>query len=203
MVEKKRLLEFAGLVKGFGIHWTCQLRPTKEFDLETMKTLKRAGLDMIVWGVESGCDRILRLMRKGTNKKDIAKVLNDSHEAGIKNACFVILGFPTETKDEFVETMAFLKDCSESIDLVLTSVFGLQRGSFVFEHPEEFKITKILTEERTVLEPSIRYEVSEGLTNDQANVFRRRYKRTIDKLNKYPKEMNFFREHMLYLASES
>ena len=199
MVSRKRLLDIAGIFKPLGVSWTCQLKPTKDFDEKTLKTLRESGLKIIIWGVESGCDRILSLMKKGTNKKDIAAVLQASHAAGIKNMVYIMFGFPTETKEEFLETITFLKDNEANIDLVSTSVFGLQKGAPVFDKPSDFGITDIMEEKRTVLEPSITYKVSSGLSQEDALKLRGRYKRTLEHINKYPKLMNFFREHMLCL----
>ena len=62
-----------------------------------------------MWGVESGNDRVLELINKGTNVKDIEKVLEDSHNVGIKNIAYILFGFPTEIKEEFLDTIEFLK----------------------------------------------------------------------------------------------
>ncbi len=197
MITKKRLLEIAESVKPLNVSWTCQLKPTKELDYETLKALRESGLKIIIWGVESGSDRILKLMNKGTNIKDISHVLKDSKRAGIVNITYIIFGFPTETKEEFMETMDFLKNNSESIDLVSSSVFGLQAGSDIYKNPAKYKITKIIEEQRTMLDPKVTYEVSEGLTQEQATKLKGKYRKAIERINKHPKTMNYFREHML------
>ncbi len=200
MIHKKRLLELAEIFKSVGAKWTVQLRPTKEFDYETLKTLHESGLSIIMWGVEAASNRVLDLINKGTNKDDVQQVLIDSHKAGIKNVAYIIFGFPTETKEEALATIEFLTANSESIDLVSTSIFGLHQGTKIYAHPEKFGITKIIEEKRTVLEPKVSYEVSSGLTQEQASKIRNNYKRTLEKINKYPKNMNFFREHMFVLV---
>jgi radical SAM superfamily enzyme YgiQ (UPF0313 family) len=199
MIPKKRLLEIAKIFAPLNIRWTCQLRPTKELDYETLKTLHDSGLAMLMWGVESGNDRILGLIRKGTNVHDIERVLSDSSKAGIKNTAYMIFGFPSETKQEFLQTIDFLKKNSENIDLVSTSVFGLQKGTPIFCHPKEYGIKKIELQERTMLEPKIMYELENGLTSEQASILRKKFRLTLEKIDKYPKLMNFFREHMLCL----
>lgn len=199
MIPTKRLLEIAEAFKPLNIYWTCQLKPTKDLDYETLKKLKESGLRLVMWGVESGNDRILTLMRKGTNKKDIEQVLQGSHDVGIKNNVYILLGFPTETKDEFLETIEFLKKNERNIDLVSASVFGLQKNTEIYNHPDMFGITNIIEEERTILNPKISYELREGLTQEEANKLRNRYKKTIEHINKYPKTMSFFREHMFCL----
>lgn len=199
MIPVKMLLKIAETVKPLGIHWTCQLRPTKDLDEAVLKKLKESGLVFVMWGVESGNDRVLNLMNKGTNKHDISSVLKNSHNAGIKNVVYTMLGFPTEIKEEFLETIDFLKDNEKNIDLVSFSVFGLQKNVFIYNNPEKFGIKKIIEKKRTVLGHSISYEMDEKLkclSQKDANDLRNRYKKTIEKINKYPKTMNFFREHM-------
>ncbi len=199
MIPVKMLLKIANTVTPLNIHWACQLRPTRELNA-VLKTLRESGLVLIMWGVESGNDRVLKLINKGTNKHDIKGVLGNSHNAGIKNIVYMIAGFPTETREEFLETIDFLKNNEKNIDLVSFSVFGLQKNTFIYRNPEKFGIRKITEEERTVLEPKISYETSKGLSQKEANKLRDNYKKTIEKINKYPKTMNFFREHMLCMV---
>jgi len=196
MIPTKRLLEIAEMIKPLDVKWTCQLRPTKDLTYDILKKLKESGLVFIMWGVESGNNRILKLINKGTNKEDIQAVLENSHKAGIKNMTYILFGFPTETKEEFLDTINFLKTNEKHIDLITTSIFGLQKGTKIYNNPEKYKIT-IKEEERTLLEPKITYKASEGLTQKQASELRNKYKNTIEQINKFPRSMNFFREHML------
>jgi hypothetical protein len=71
----------------------------------------------------------------------------------------------------------------------------------IYKNPILFGIKKITEEKRTMLEPKITFEVSHGLTTQHATDLRRKYKKTLDALSKYPRTMNFFREHMLWLSS--
>ena len=196
-ISKKRLLALAEMLKPLKITWTCQLRPTKDLDKKTLDVLYDSGLKMVIWGVESGNDRILKLMKKGTNVKDLTKVLKDSKEAKIKNVLYIMFGFPTETKEEFLDTINLLKENNDDIDLISTSIFGLQTGTPIYMNPKEFQITKINEQKRTVLDPKITYEIKEGLSQKEAETLRKNYKKTIDNINKFPKTMNFFREHLL------
>ncbi|MBW2963873.1 radical SAM protein [Candidatus Woesearchaeota archaeon] len=199
MLHRKRLLNLAEALKPLNVKWMCQLKPTADLDGETLKILEESGLRMVLWGVESASDRILTLMNKGTNSADITKVLKDSHDAGIVNVLFIMLGFPTETKEEAKHTLDWLEQNKEAIDLISTSIFGLQKNTPIYNDPERFGITKILEEKRTVLDNKITYEVSSGMTSDEANRFRSHNIRRIDRMNRYPRTMNFFREHMLGL----
>jgi len=200
MISKKRLLEIASMVHGLDVTWTCQLRPTKDLDLETLKLLYNSGLRMVIWGVESGCDRVLKLMRKGTNSKDIKKVLQSAKSVGIKNVLYIMFGFPTETKEEFLETVDFLKDNSSNIDLISSSIFGLQKGSPVYADPTKYGIVSVKEKLRTVLDPKISYSVNSGLSSAEAVKLKKEHRGTLRQINKYPSSMNFFREHLLNLC---
>ena len=86
MVKKDRLIEVSKMFSELGIEWMCQLKPSFEWDYETLNLLKKRGLKVVIWGVESGNDRVLKLMRKGTNVDDVRRVLESSKKVGILNA---------------------------------------------------------------------------------------------------------------------
>jgi radical SAM superfamily enzyme YgiQ (UPF0313 family) len=197
MIHKKRLLQLAELFKPLKISWICQLKPTKDLDYQTLKTLKESGLKNIIWGVESGNDEILKKMSKGTSVNDIKTVLENSHKAKIINVLYIMFGFPTETKEQFLDTINFLKENQDNIDLISTSIFGLEKNTKIYQNPSEYKIVKIVETERTFLPKKISYEIKEGLTQEEAKLLRKKYKKTLENINKFPKEMNFFREHLI------
>ncbi len=199
MIYKKRLLEIAKILKPLKISWMCQLKPHKDLDEKTLKTLKESGLKAIIWGIESGNNRVLKLMKKGTNVEDNEKVLKLSKKTGIKNIIYIMFGFPTETKEEFIDTIRFIEHNKENIDLVSTSIFGLQKNTDIYNNPKKYFITKIIETKRTILEPKIKYKVSKGLSQKEAIALRKKHKKTIENINRFPKTMNFFREHMLCL----
>ena len=198
MIHSKRLLDLAVLFKKHGVKWACQLKPTKDFSKQVLQELKESGLKFVMWGVESGSNRVLNLMSKATNKQDVALVLKNSKESGIINTVYIMFGFPSETKEEFLETLNFLKDNEKNIDLVLSSVFGLQRGTKVFRNYADFSITKIFNEKRTLLDDKISFTVAKGLSASEASKLRKSHLGFLDKINKFPRKTNFFREHMFF-----
>ncbi len=171
--------------------WWAQLRPSKEL-VDVLPDLR--GLKSIAWGVESGSQRVLDMMDKGTNIRDIEHVLSVSRQAGIINTVFIMFGFPGETEEDFFKTIEFLKRNSHNIDLVSTSVFGLQKGSIVYENPEKYGIRNIREEKRTILGDKITFERSYDVRK-----MKRSYKKTIESINKFPKVYNYFKEQTLLL----
>ena len=199
MIHKQRLLQIAEIMKELEIEWMCQLKPDNNWDKETLKKLYSSGLRVIIWGVESASNRILNLMKKGTNIIDIEIVLKHSKDAKIKNVIYMLFGFPTETEDEFLESVKFLEKNTNNIDLVSPSTFGLQVGTEIYNNPKAFGITNITKKKRTILAPTISYELSSGLSQEEAEKLKKKYKTRINGVNKVPKWMNLFREHMLFL----
>jgi radical SAM superfamily enzyme YgiQ (UPF0313 family) len=139
---------------------------------------------------------MLDKMKKGTYVKDIPVVLDASKKAGIKNIAYILFGFPSETKEEFMETINLLKANEGSIDLVSTTVFGLQKGSKVFEHPEEYGLTVEL-EPRTLLDDKISYKADEGLQREDVRTLRRRNIQAIKRIDKMPRVFNYMKEQAI------
>src|SRR3989344_6922171 len=130
---------------------------------------------------------------------DISKVLKESHEVKIKNLVFIIIGFPTETKEELMDSIHFVEKNFNYIDLISTSRFGLQRGSKVFMFPEKYGITEITEKPRTILDEQILYKVSSGMTQEEVKKYHHRYLRSFVKINKIPKVYNYFKEQTIFL----
>jgi len=196
MLSKERLLAFAKICKSLDVEWACQLRPTSDL-LGISQTLYEGGLRSVSWGVESGSQRILDLMKKGTDIENVPQVLEESHAAGIQNILYIMFAFPTETQEEFMQSITFLEKNTKNIDLICTSIFGLQRGAKAFESPEEYGIIEIKEDTRTVLEGRVTYQIQQGLSNEEARVLQKKYQKRIDSINKIPKVFKCSREQVL------
>ncbi len=196
LIPTPRLMKIAEMIAPLSITWAAQLRPTKDL-LGRFDVLYESGARAIFWGVESGSGRVLRLMRKGTAPGDVAAVLKESHEAGIRNTLFIMFGFPGETKQEFLETIEFLKENQEYIDLISTSNFGLQKASYVYEHQEEFGIKAVEGSGRSVLSGTITYTSDSGMGREEARRLKSRHMASIKKIEKLPRVMNYFKEQVM------
>ena len=74
-------------------------------DEEFSQSLKETNCKEIFFGIESGSDRILSLMKKGFTASDIIKAISMLTRAGVDPSASIIIGYPTETKSEYLETM--------------------------------------------------------------------------------------------------
>lgn len=187
MIPLRRLKEISARITP-GTRWWAQLRPSRDLVPE-LRNIR--GLRSVAWGVESGSQRMLNRMRKGTKVEDIAAVLKEAKRLGIINTVYIMSGFPGETKEDFEKTIGFLRENDPYIDLVSTSFFGLQKGSYAYEHPEEFGIS-IDAKERTYLDEAISFTPAQ-------EDYRKRYRKTIERINKIPKEYMYMKEQTLLL----
>lgn len=121
----KRLSELCDRIIDSGIKfdWVSYAMVRKEMDLRLLQKMKRAGCHTLIYGVESGSDRVLKKMKKRYTVRDAARTLRLTHEAGICANINIIVGFPGETEDDFNLTVDFIRQNKSYIDEV-TNVSG-------------------------------------------------------------------------------
>jgi anaerobic magnesium-protoporphyrin IX monomethyl ester cyclase len=85
------------------MRWLCNARVT--LDYETMRLMKKAGCHLIIPGVESCDDGILKRIRKGTSAEQIEQYMKNAKKAGLKvHACYMA-GNPGETEETLKKTL--------------------------------------------------------------------------------------------------
>lgn len=83
-------------------------------DREVYKKMKKAGVQRIFYGLESGNQEILDFYNKGTTIDQIRKSINLAHEMDIFTTGSFIFGAPNETKEQIEETIKL--GCSLPLD---------------------------------------------------------------------------------------
>lgn len=76
---------------------------------DTVSALRRAGCAEVWMGVESGSQKILDAMDKGTRVEQIAKARHNLHEQGIRACYFLQFGYPGETWEDIQKTAAVIR----------------------------------------------------------------------------------------------
>ncbi|MHA2087603.1 MAG: radical SAM protein [Promethearchaeota archaeon] len=84
---------------------------------EELITLAEAGLDIVYMGLESGSNKVLRLMKKGTNAESFIKAGKRILNAGINLSLYVILGLGGQklSEDHVKETARVLTEINPTI----------------------------------------------------------------------------------------
>ncbi len=78
---------------------------------EDVESLARAGCDIVWMGAESGSQRILNAMDKGTKVEQIYEATRRLHAAGIRVGFFLQFGYPGETREDIEATLQMVRDC--------------------------------------------------------------------------------------------
>lgn len=131
------------LKSGLKIQWVAKAAFHNGMDLELLKKMRRAGCRSLAYGVESGSPRVLSHMRKNMDLALAEKVIRDTFLAGIEADCFFLIGYPTETEEDFSMTLDFIKQNSKYIHS-FAQVTGchIEEDSFLGRHLEENGISR-------------------------------------------------------------
>ena len=138
-LDKKRTIRLCQEIinNGLDIEWICEAQ-TKTFTREVLEIMKAAGCKRVKLGIESGNDRILKLMKKGTSRQEIRTVVDLIKEVGIDLTIYILIGMPTETRAEMLETYSFVEELDPSY--ISLSVASPQYGTELFEMMREMNI---------------------------------------------------------------
>jgi anaerobic magnesium-protoporphyrin IX monomethyl ester cyclase len=77
---------------------------------KTIPALARAGAKIVWVGAESGSQKILDAMDKGTRVEQIYEATRQLHAHGVKVAFFLQFGYPGETRDDIELTLRMVRD---------------------------------------------------------------------------------------------
>ncbi|KYK32362.1 MAG: hypothetical protein AYK18_16060 [Theionarchaea archaeon DG-70] len=200
MIHPNRFSQLSSEITKEGLNIRCysEAKPTKEFTADHFKNMYTAGVRALLWGVESGTQRILDLIDKGTNIRDIEQVLKKSCEAGIWNMIFMIIGYPTQTEQEVNQDITFLQKNEPYIYTFAKSLFQLEVGSRICENPEQFRIARV-EKNPDPFSSICWYAVSEGLLNKEAALIYGNHPE-LSNLSKISPHFGKLRDHMLLFA---
>ncbi len=79
-------------------------------DEELILKLKQAGTHVIFYAIESASPRIQKNIRKNLNLDRARQIIARTIQEGIITCGYFMLGFPTETKEEMLQTIRFAKE---------------------------------------------------------------------------------------------
>lgn len=83
--------------------WSCQAR-VNHGDMELLRAMRKSGCVQIDYGVESGSQKVLNALRKGTTPKMIREKFKMTRDAGIRTGASHIIGGPGETWEDLQMT---------------------------------------------------------------------------------------------------
>jgi hypothetical protein len=134
-LKPERLSDLVASIERMSLdmRWLTFARPEARFaDSQFTRKLYKSGCRLLMFGIESGSQRVLRSMRKGTNFQHFRPILESCRKANIAVRLDFMLGFPGETKEDAQATFEFLQANKDVIDTpfssISTGVFELREG---------------------------------------------------------------------------
>jgi len=94
--------------EGLGLRWECLAR----VDLlkpDLLKRMREVGLERVYVGVESGSQKMLDLMNRGTRLAQVERTAEALRREGIRQFWFLMLGYPGETLEDIEQTLQLFR----------------------------------------------------------------------------------------------
>ncbi|TAN45334.1 MAG: radical SAM protein [Nitrospirae bacterium] len=107
-----------------------------QVDKPLLKAFKDAGCWAILFGAESGVQKNLNALKKGTTVEQIRRAVRDAKEAGLKVLTPFIFGIPGETYAEALETIEFA--CEINPDIANFHCLTPFPGSELYDNVEKY-----------------------------------------------------------------
>lgn len=141
-LEKEKIIKLCQLIikNNIKINWKCETR-VNLVDQGLLNLMKKAGCYMICYGIESGNQKILNILKKGITLEQIRKAVAITKKAKIKILGYFMIGIPEETEKNIQETIRFAKELNP--DYAQFSIATAYPGTELYQIAEkQGKITK-------------------------------------------------------------
>ena len=102
------------LRRNAAISWWGNIRFEKSFTPEVCRLLARSGCIAVSGGLEVASDRLLALMKKGVSVAQVARVTRAFSDAGILVHAYLMYGFPTQTLQETIDSLEYVRQMFEN-----------------------------------------------------------------------------------------
>jgi radical SAM superfamily enzyme YgiQ (UPF0313 family) len=94
-------------------------RNKKQQSPEFYDMMAAAGLDLVSIGIESGSESVRTHMKKHFDNESLYYTLDQLKRVGIKFVPLMMVGYPTETEEDFIETLKFIDRLPEYEDVIV------------------------------------------------------------------------------------
>ena len=150
------------------ISWWGNIRFEKTFTPDLAELLAKSGCIAMSGGLEVASDRLLNLMKKGVTVEQVARVTKGFSDAGILVHAYLMYGFPTQTVQETVDALEYVRQLFENgcIQSGFFHRFTCTVHSPVGKNPEEYGITLIPLPPVSFAKNDIAFNGPSGIDHD-------------------------------------
>lgn len=148
-LDHKRLTRICNGLKVSGLKWRCFVH-ANTINQDILKKMHDSGCVEVGMGVESGSNRILKIINKNITIDKVKKAIKMCHEAGLRIKTFMIIGLPGEDENSVMETYRFLKeskpddfDISIYTPFPMTDIWSNKSGYDINFNPDNLDYSKM------------------------------------------------------------
>lgn len=133
-------------LKDFSYNGMFIVRDKNSHKEELFKAMKEAGCESLQIGVETGSDRVRFEMNKKFTNADLDYHLEMCNKYGIRNSLLMFTGYPTETREDFEESLQLLERYQKYLinDTVImvkhSGPFSMLKGTPIYEESHNMGI---------------------------------------------------------------
>ena len=120
--------------EGLKLNWICEAR-ADYLDKELVSLMVEAGCVRIKLGIESGSDRILKMINKGFTTQMVRRGVGIIKECQLPLTVYLMVGIPGETNEDLRRTIELAKELDA--DYYSLSVLAPYYGTQIWKELEE------------------------------------------------------------------
>ena len=128
-VDKQRTIDICNEIIKRKLKFSWDIRARVDtVNEEILKLLKKAGCERIHYGVEGGTEKILKVLNKGITLEKALEIFSLTKKMGIETLAYFMIGSPTETTEDVLETIRFAKKLNpDFVQITLLTPFPATR----------------------------------------------------------------------------
>jgi anaerobic magnesium-protoporphyrin IX monomethyl ester cyclase len=191
--NKNRIYDFCRKLKQekVNIFWECNAN-LHTLDRDMLVEMRSAGCIAIKIGIESGSDRIHKIINKKLNNKFIMSRIKIFDGTDIHLTCYFMMGIPGESKDDILKTLSFAYRIKP--DFISISVYEIFPGTKLHSLgiEENTAVGNMEIEDYFKIQPHHYFFVNHkrylaGMTYDEFDSLEGYIKQKIHKYNRSPR----------------
>jgi hypothetical protein len=168
-IPTKRLREIADHCRcKKRLYWQTEARYEGGLTLPVLQSMFDGGCRQLTFGNESGSQRILNVMQKGTAVEENERIIKDAHRARIAVHLQNFVGFPSETREEAMQTIDQLVRLRRPITSFALGPFHLTEDSLCERNPDRFGIVNVRFKKPGDLDALRLYDVDRGISQRES-----------------------------------
>jgi B12-binding domain/radical SAM domain protein len=108
-------------------------------DEEILEAVRRYTVGWVFFGIESGSERMLKAMKKGTTPEKNLEAVDLAHRCGVKVGGSFIVGYPGETEEDYQATLDFMDEAmlEDVFSSVAEPIPGTPLAKLALDHPRD------------------------------------------------------------------